>query len=55
MRAIEPIECLVLDEDACLELSDKNGSINEIMLKRIEENMAKGRGVFAEPAREVVK
>lgn len=50
VRTLEPTECLVLDEDACLELSSQNGSINEIMLERIEENIEKGRGVFAESA-----
>lgn len=48
IRALEPTECLVLDENACLEISHQSGLINEIMLKRIEENVEKGRGVFAE-------
>ena len=39
---------LVLDENACLEISHQSGLINEIMLERIEENVEKGRGVFAE-------
>ena len=38
----------MLDEAACLEISDQSGAINEIMLERIEENIEKGRGVFAE-------
>ncbi len=48
VRAIESTRCIVLDEDACLAIAAQSGSVNEIMLERIEENVAKGRGVFAE-------
>ena len=40
------MECLVIGQDACIEMADGNHPINEIMMGRIKETMSLGRGVF---------
>jgi CRP-like cAMP-binding protein len=39
----EPTECLVLDEAACVGISNETSTISDVMLQRIEENAEKGR------------
>lgn len=38
VRVIDPIECLILDEDTIIRISNENNQINDIMIARINEN-----------------
>lgn len=41
-------ELLVLTQDGCTEIANGNNFVNEVMMDRIEENMDRKLGVFAE-------
>lgn len=48
VRTEEDSELLVLTQDGCLEIANGNNLVNEIMMDRIERNMDRKLGVFAE-------
>jgi len=38
VQVVDPVECLILDEDTLIKISNENNQINDTMIKRINEN-----------------